>query len=209
MVAATADVFDRLKMVLDGPNTLTGTPAGSRCSTPADGVFGDREYLSGAFARAANLVEIGATLIGTLPELQFLQDTEIGYVWKKKGPIRSGKMIMAEVKKVGAREAFYSELEFVVILYAPHVAMLTNRQLEAAIYHELSHLMWDEENENVRLRGHDLEMFRDEVNRYGLWTPDLEAAKDTFAQLTLPGGAAPVQIFGAGKIKDDGFDLES
>jgi hypothetical protein len=196
VVAATTDVFDRLKKLQDGPNTLSGQPAGARAKVPADAHFGDKEYLSGTFAGAANLMEIGATLIGTLPELRFLEDSQIGYLWKKKGATRSGKPVMGEIKRVPPREGFYSELEWIVIIHAPHVTMLTNRQLEAEVYHELSHLMWDDENENIRLRGHDLEMFREEVDRYGLWTPDLEAARETFSQVAIPFGDPPTKIYG-------------
>lgn len=192
---AVANMTYRGEELQTGPTTLTGLKAGERARIPAENFFGEAEYLPGAWTGAANLVEIGATLVGYYPELRHLADTEIDYVWKKKGGNAKGKPILGELKKSSPLLSFYAEVDYQVVIHAANCYALTNRQLEAAVYHQLLHLIYDEELEKTRVTGHDLEMFRQEVVRYGLWTPDLEAAKSTFSQIELP-GVEPVKIYG-------------
>lgn len=187
-----------------GKETLTGAPATASARIPPEATFGDKEYLSGTTAGFPNLLEIGSSLVGAFEELRFLADTEIDYVWKKKGSLKQGRPVLAELKKVAGLTSYATEAEYFVVVHASNVWSLTNRQLEAAIYHQLHHLVWDDENENVRGRGHDVEMFRGEVERYGLWTTELHEAKETFAQIPLPVGTTTTVVWGS--IRDDGFD---
>ena len=44
-------------------------------------------------------------------------------------------------------------------------------------------------NYSTRIRPHEVEMFLDELRRYGIWRPALEYAKKEFDQLALPDGS--------------------
>jgi hypothetical protein len=184
---AVADIEETRTRLQEGPTTLTGAPSRDRASVPSEGQFGDEEYMAGTAPGFANLLEIGSTLIGSFEELHFLIDeVDIGYVWKKKGATRGGRPVVAELKKASGLIGYFTKLDFVVVIHAPNAWMLSNRQLEAAVYSSLLRLWWDDENETVRTRGPELEMFRGEVERYGLWTPELISARKTFDQIRLP-----------------------
>lgn len=158
---------------------------------PLDMVF---EVRGVDFIDAPDIEAIATSLIGAYAEFEHLVDTNIGYAWKRKGGESVGKAVFGKCVKTSGLVRHFSEQTFVVWLAADHCRewAFTNRQLEALIYHELSHA-GEETDKNgdtkAVLVAHDVEAFGREIERYGLWTEDLKQIKPFFdaAQLNLPG----------------------
>lgn len=144
------------------------------------------------FLPAPELEERMHDLIERCNELAFLDSLSIGVLWKASGGKSGGRLTLGKCVRPSGLLAFYSELDFVIWLAADHVREyggvgLTESQVEALLYHELSHIGWDDDKDAPVVRGHDFAEFRQVVARYGLWLDDAKAMDQVFQQLRLKG----------------------
>lgn len=87
--------------------------------------------------------------------------------------------------KAGAKLTYLADLDFTIEFNWTSWRSLTAEQRVALVDHELAHCAWDGEKERWALREHDIEEFRDIVQRWGLWHPALERfGKDVIAAQT-------------------------
>lgn len=161
---------------------------------PADIAFEARGV---DFLEAPEIEAIATSLIGKYDEFAHLVDTSIAYCWKRKGGEATGKSVFGKCVKSSGLVRYFSKQSFVIWLAADNCREwgFTHRQLEALIYHELCHAGEDEGKDGepkAVLVPHDVEAFGMEIERYGLWTQDLQQIKPYFdgAQLVLPGMAS-------------------
>lgn len=176
MVAEATDVIDL---------------AASRAKRTPAPIPEDDEF-SSDFLASDELETIGNELIERYPELVHLQNARIGYCWKKEGGDSNGKSTLGKCTKPSGLLLFFAELDFVIWCGADHCRdwSFTQHQLEALLYHELSHagVKLDKDGQlKYVLIPHDVEMFTGELERYGLWMDDLTRAKLAFDQVSLPG----------------------
>lgn len=125
--------------------------------------------------RAAEQPEaIGRVLVCSVH--RHLKNREIGYVYREKME-RNGKTTLGKASKVGAKLAYFSDLEFLIEINWQAWAGLTARQRIALVDHELCHLGIEdtEDGERLLMIPHDLEEFNAIVQRWGLWQPDVAA----------------------------------
>jgi Putative phage metallopeptidase len=173
-----------------GTTVRTGDAPWMVLRVPSDGQFGDDEYIaSTALAyRAEILAERHPNLFG------HLLDLKVVYLWKKSGGKSKGRGVYGKAAKAsGLVKHFSEQATFVIWLAADHCrgADFDERQIEALLFHELCHTeVADEDPETGRGGGptlvpHDVEMFRSEVEHYGLWTPDLRIVAPSFRQAEL------------------------
>ena len=143
---------------------------------PEDSEF---EGLKSGFIDAPKLADIARRLIRACGE-QFahLNGVSIAYAWKRKGGVSKGRVKFGAIQKVSGVASFLAEerYQFLVWLGADNVREneFTERQVEALIFHELCHTVFDDEKDEVILVGHEFEGFRDELQRYGLWNKGAE-----------------------------------
>lgn len=163
---------------------------GSTLAPPGKYDFGGRDFLE-----APAVADLGDELIRRHEELRDLAEFEIAYLWKKKGGSPKGRPRWGYAQRLSGVAAHYASCELLVVIAADHLWALAEFgqpvNLEALVYHELKHFRVEEDEDGGRevvLRGHEVEMFYDEVRRYGLWKSDLVAASRTFKQLALPEG---------------------
>lgn len=154
---------------------------------PDDEEFDDNPS---GFLLAPGVEAIANDLIGRYEELRHLEKAEFVYVWKRKGGKVKGKLRFGSCQHPTGFLAFFGRADFVVAISADHCrdAALSGAQLEALVYHELCHAGWeiDDEGEMAWATvGHDWEGFRGEIERFGLWEPDLERLGETFKQTVL------------------------
>ena len=82
--------------------------------------------------------------------------------------------LRAVVEDAGGR------IDYLIVIGQDAWDALSANQREALMYHELSHFVgWDDETETWTLRGHDIEVFAKEIERYGAWRGDLRVFFDT------------------------------
>lgn len=141
----------------------------------------------GEFVVAPDLAGIAARLIEDHPRLGHLNDTGVICLWKKTGGKTRGVPTIGKCQKPSGMLKHFVGADFVVWLAADHArdAGLTQRQVEAALYHELLHTGVNEETGRPTTVGHDVEMFAAEIEEYGLWKADLQDIAPSFRQLRL------------------------
>lgn len=155
-----------------------------------DSEFGDDEYfVSGALANRARV------LISRHPEhLDHLRRLSVTYLWKRQGGKSKGRATFGKCSKPSGLLKHFSEAHFVIWLAADHcrAAGYTDREIEALLFHEMLHTAVSEVDENTGRGGgpalvpHDLEVFRAEVEIYGLWAPELQEVAPAFAKASQP-----------------------
>ncbi|MCC7369669.1 MAG: hypothetical protein IT306_14665 [Chloroflexi bacterium] len=159
-------------------------------TVPTDSVFGDEAdfEISGALANRARV------LISRHPEhLDHLRRLSVTYLWKRQGGKSKGRATFGKCSKPSGLLKHFSEAHFVVWLAADHcrAAGYGDREIEALLFHEMLHTAVSEVDENTGRGGgpalvpHDLEVFRAEVEVYGLWAPELQEVAPAFRQASL------------------------
>ena len=88
-------------------------------------------------------------------------------------------------------------IDYLIVIGQDAWDTLSANQREALMYHELMHCAgWDDEADAWTLRGHDIEVFAKEIERYGAWRADLRTFFDTLRgvqqELFAPPESAPM-----------------
>lgn len=135
----------------------------------------------------------------------------VEFLFRSEATRSGGKLHAGKCRKVGGMNAILSveggipddpvepsDVAYAVIEIAHDWwQRMTAEQKEALVFHEAMHvdLVQDGEEDDAwsfKLKTHDLECFAAEVERYGLWTQDLQHfVSSTGDKLTLPFDEAP------------------
>ncbi len=152
---------------------------------PADSRFEDNDA---EFLAAPDLDALAGDVIAKWDELGWLEGHTLRVLWKRGGGEKGGNATLGKCTKPAGLLKFFVGVDWVVWLAADHARELglTYHQVEALLYHELCHPALKGKDDKPSMRGHDVEMFRGEVKRYGLWKFDLHAAAEVM-QAALPG----------------------
>lgn len=136
------------------------------------------------FLEAEDLAEIGLRVIRER-NLEHLKGLPIAFFWKKKGGARHGRPILGTCQKPSGLLAHYCTASFIVLVAADHARsyQLTRFQMEALLFHELSHTDVDEGK--PILVSHDCEVFVRELEYYGPWKNDLQRMTESIKQMKL------------------------
>jgi hypothetical protein len=190
-----------------GDRDVTIAPETTRDAVLADGISGyvterphDRPFVppdnhftdDDDFLPAPELEQIGRALIARYSEIQFLANASIEYRWKRKGGKSKGKDVYGTCVKTSGLVRHFSECTFVIWIAADHVreSFFDNLQLEALLHHELLHATFEVDDKTGEMkwaiRGHDDEVFLDELRRYGAWNQSRRRAKEAYGQVALP-----------------------
>lgn len=195
---ATVTIASGDKTASITPDAVSGevgaSPAG-RPYAPPDSSFGDDD-----FQKAPELEKIGDGLRTRYEEFAILEKADIEFRWKRAGGKSHGKLTFGKCVKTSGALRHFARCDFLIWVAADHVREegFTNLQLEALVYHQLKHIdleVNDDETspdygqETFILRGHDAELFLDDLRRYGAWRPSLERVGEEFKQLALAAGA--------------------
>lgn len=168
---------------------LTEMPS-AQLYAPGDGEFDDgADYLvSGRLAQRAKV------LISRHPEFfNHLHRLSVIYLWRREGGKSKGRVVFGKCSKASGLVKHFSESQFVIWLAADHCRMARygDREIEALLFHEMLHTAVAEVNENTGRGGgptlvpHDLEVFRAEIEVYGLWAADLRDVAPAFQQASM------------------------
>lgn len=145
--------------------------------------------IDGDYRDAPELAARAADLIARYPnDLGHLRNENIAYLWKKKAGAKGGKDMLGRCQSVSGLAAFWGEVSWCIWLGADtlFVRQSTDQQIEATLFHELSHLGWDEEAQKVVLLQPDFTGFIRELALYGDWRADLKELREAY-QLGLWG----------------------
>ena len=80
------------------------------------------------------------------------------------------RVVFAECEKIPSKYRWAIPCDFTITVFEPNVERLTDEQLRILMLHELMHIGIDEDGneEQFYIVGHDIEDFRDIIDRYGL-----------------------------------------
>lgn len=152
------------------------------------------------YAPAPDVAEIAGPIIACHhPHLCEMQP-RIEFLYVTPTPKKNGKRIWGQAKKVSNLAAFFASADptaeeandpfFAVIISLNEWLRLSEAQKRALVDHELCHL-WCEVDEddadkiNLSILSHDVEEFRQIVERHGLWAPDVKGFAES-VQLAMP-----------------------
>jgi hypothetical protein len=163
-----------------------------RAQVPWDTAFADDDFLA-----VPELTTIGAALVKRYPEFGFLKDARIEYRWKRKGGRSQGRDTYGKCVKTSGALRHFARCDYLIWVAADHVreSAWSNLQLEALLYHELCHCGCEIDDDEkspaygdmrLTIRGHDDEVFLDELRRYGAWNSRRVRAGEVYAQVRLP-----------------------
>lgn len=126
----------------------------------------DSRTISEAYAR------IGAELIEAETELSYIRDSlaTIIYLESEHEKKSNGRTIYAQCERVPEKYKWAVPCDFTITVFRPNVERFTAEQLRILILHELMHVGIDVDGheENYYIIPHDVEDFREILERYGI-----------------------------------------
>lgn len=138
-------------------------------------------FMSSEWVESETLEELAEELIAKWPELRFLDGYRIRVLWKESGGDSRGLATLGKCSKPAGVARYFALCDWVIWLAADHCRKLafTDEQIEALLYHELKHCVLVGKDLKPGVRGHDYEVFADEISRYGFWSAGRQALKQT------------------------------
>lgn len=134
------------------------------------------------FLPAPELEAVANELIAELHEFRHLRVRRLLCRWKREGGRANGRARLTGSQKLSGLLADTTGAQWLVWVAADHLGAgtLTAWQFEALVYHELMHIRAGD-----GVRDHDFVGFIGELERYGMWRLDLQAAGEALRQLTM------------------------
>lgn len=157
-------------------------------TVPNADAFGFDDYL-----KASHLDALASWCLERYPELADARRATIAYRWKRKGGASQGQAVLGKCTKLTGFVFQEVRCQYLIWLAADHVATegLSQRQIEALLYHELSHIVLNEDDETGAeswgVVGHDFNGFLAEYRRFGGWHGGIAAIEHEVRQQPLPG----------------------
>lgn len=183
-------------LVSEDGTAATVTALGRRFTPPVASAFVGPDGETIEFLPAPDLSRGAVKLRERHPEdLAHLDGLTIEYVWKAAGGKSGGKAVLGKTTKLAGLARYLSgaldgePVDFVVWLAADHLALRSDRGIEAVLFHELCHIGTDDDGKPV-VRQHDWAGFAREIELFGLHTEDARTVDKAFRQLHLSGTAA-------------------
>jgi hypothetical protein len=133
------------------------------------------------FSDAPELEAVVEELIEEMEELDWLRDYVIKCSWKAKGMSDDSKPVLGKCQAPSGLLQHYSHADWIIWIAVDNVATFNGYSMKALLYHEMLHCQLVGKLKQPGVRPHDVEMFIQEVERFGPWKGDLERASDAFA----------------------------
>lgn len=160
----------------------TARPNDPPYRVPGKGEFGGAEFLP-----ADDLRQLAREIVDKHPDkFEWLAPYEVCFLWRAKGGASGGVATLGKTTKASGLVRYFGEQDLVIWLAADHCRdlALSRHQIEALLYHELSHC-WQDDQGQLSLRAHEFSGFLSELEEYGPWMADLELMVKTARQLEL------------------------
>lgn len=119
-----------------------------------------------------DLAVLGEDLIRAEKSLRWIAqaDIRIGFMVSDKEKKKGGKAVLGDCRLVPEPWSAFCPFDFLITVYLPNTMGMTDRQLQILLHHELLHVgMRERDGEPVyRVNPHDIEEFREIIDRYGI-----------------------------------------
>lgn len=124
----------------------------------------------GAFQKSEILEDIAAKVINEYDIFENLRDgvCRIGYQYAEGTKTSQGRAVYADTERVRDKYKEFMPYDFIVTFYEGNTCNLGDDVMEHLMYHELKHVGFDREEEKFTIIPHDLEDFRDVIQKWGV-----------------------------------------
>ena len=117
--------------------------------------------------------EIAKDLIEKEPLLEYIRqsDVTIVYLSSDKPKQSKGKSVCGECERINPKYKWAIPCDFTITIFDPNVITFSEDQLRILIFHELLHVkieLGDDGEEAYSINPHDVEEFREIIDRYGI-----------------------------------------
>lgn len=121
------------------------------------------------------LRRMGEAIIRKVPGMEYIAENgvRVGYAQSLERKRDGGRAVLADCRKVGPSFAAWLPFDFVITVYEPNVAHLTDNQKKLVLLHELKHIGIG--LKGPRIEEHDVLDFREILEKYGLGWSDYGA----------------------------------
>lgn len=129
-------------------------------------------------ALSEHYAELGQRLVGTEPLLARVRDSRatICYLGSDYAKRSKGRTVFGECERVASKNQWAIPADFLIVVYEPNCEGMDDEHLSRLLFHELLHVGIDageDGEERYSVRPHDLEDFRECVDRWGVdWISD-------------------------------------
>ena len=115
------------------------------------------------------LAQIASRVMATHEAVQHLDDPQcrIAYQTSDEAKHKGTRLVYADTERIKAKYKAWMPYDFLITFYWPNCEYLSDEKLEQLMYHELLHVGFFDDGTFVLLP-HDIEDFRDVVDRWGL-----------------------------------------
>lgn len=116
--------------------------------------------------------EIGMELIKTEESLIDIANSQATIIFLSSQHAKKGKdkVVHAECEKVAVKNKWAIPCDFTITVFEPNCAGMTDEQIKILLLHELMHVgieFCQDGTENYYIKPHDLEDFKEIIDRYG------------------------------------------
>jgi len=115
-----------------------------------------------------------------------LEEARIAFVFQDEATETDGRVELAKTSKVPPKMQPLLEYDFLIVIAEDEWMRIASKAHEALIEHELCHCGGDALN-GWKIRHHDIEEFREVIERYGAWNAALFKDLQSIMQPALPG----------------------
>lgn len=178
---ARSTTLDRFQTALtetdhDGRADAGVTDEPGLFAVPEDAAFGGQLY-----REAPDLERIGADLLERHGFFSEVASCDVRYFWRRRTGVSKGRVKIGFLKRASDLLGHFSGADYILWLSATTArdGKFTDRQVEAAVFHQLCHLSTDDDGNFIKV-SHDFEGFASELTAYGAWTTDLAAGGRAF-----------------------------
>lgn len=127
-----------------------------------------------SYIQSDDLANLAFEVMREHPDVSWIDenlDVSIGYLRSDKEKKSKGRLVCGECIPVKEEYRWCCPYDFLIIVYGPNTAGMTEEQLKILLYHELLHVKVDYNKDGDPIYGtnpHDVEDFRTILERYGM-----------------------------------------
>ena len=116
--------------------------------------------------------QIADRLIKTEESLQSIRESDVRIIYLSSDHElkKNGKLVFGQCEKVPDKYKWAVPCDFTITVFEPNVERLTEEQIRILLFHELLHvgIKKDGNEEKYLIIPHDIEDFREVIERYGV-----------------------------------------
>lgn len=122
------------------------------------------------YEKSEVLSAMAASIIHDFADLQHLDnpDCRIAFQVSDQKKTRGDKTIYADCEKIKDKYKAYMPYDFIITFYGPNCSGLSEDAMIRLMYHELKHVGFDPEDDIYRINPHNLEDFRECIEKWGV-----------------------------------------